>query len=407
MARRERHVLYPRASAFVLGVAWQTGSGRLWIFPWTLSFHFSMVMWCVVIGGGILLAIVVPSMRVNIIVLILVSFFLGVSRVDVSPIPKLRRIGDQLTVVRDASSGGDVSFLTSWREMVTTRIDQQLPADESALVVGILYGDGTLSKEQKNVFRSAGLMHIVAVSGSNVTIVVQCVTLLILGLGLRRRQTFWVTTLALIGFVGFVGFSSSVVRAALMSWLVLLAREVGRVASPFRLLLVAAVILLLVNPWSLLYDAGFALSFLAMWGILAWTPIFERWLSWVPKRFEMRTTLSMTLAATLMTAPYTAWMFQNLPLAGLAINVVALPLVPFIMGWGALLTLWSSWPGVEFFRTIVFGLVRSLEWVAGLSELVPWMQIPMKGLTLSVVACAYAVIIYLWFSVRRKGKLFH
>jgi competence protein ComEC len=323
---------------------------------------------------------------------VLAAFIFGLWRFDVARIPTIRRIDNHQFLVRKPDG---TSPFTRMRQALTSRIHAAMPASEAGLLAGILYGDDDLSTEMRNAFRSAGLTHIVAVSGSNVTVVVQFVSLAALSLGFRRRRAFWITTGILIAFVGFVGFSASVARAAFMGWLVLAARETGRLMDPWRLLLVAATMLLLIDPWQLRYDIGFALSFLAMWGLLAWAPIFERNLGWLPKRFEVRSSAAMTIAATLTTAPYVAWMFGRVPFAGLLTNIVVLPLLPFVMGWGALAAVWGGSAGHEVVAAPVTGLLRVIETVAKLADRVSWLAPYVHGLSFSTMAATYLLLIFL------------
>lgn len=394
--------LFPKSTGAVAGwmmISFVAGVGLHSAFKYS---HGSVFWWTAIFLSLVFLLLLQLPFRIKVGLLIILSFFVGLWRFDIDPVPKLRRIDDRLFVVKVENSG---SRLGRWRKVVTARISSALPRDEAALVTGILYGDGELSKAQRNLFRTSGLMHIVAVSGSNVTVVVQFISFVMLGIGLRRRQAFWGTTLALFFFVGFVGFAASVARAAFMGWLILLGREAGRIVSPARLLLVAATILLLIDPWQLFFDIGFALSFLAMWGLMAWTPVFEKWLKRMPNVFEFRRTLAMTLAATLMTSPYLAWMFQRISLAGIFTNVLALPLVPFVMAWGTLVGIWGSWPGSEVVSAPVLGLARAIQAVAGLADFFPALNLKIEAVKLSTLIATYGLIVYLWSLLREEKDL--
>ncbi|MBP9864122.1 ComEC/Rec2 family competence protein [Patescibacteria group bacterium] len=377
------------------------GIGLREIFPW-LSLASSEWM-ILLIGFSILVVLMWEYSRfTRSLALIVLAFFLGVWRVDIAPPPRVYVSNGSLMRVTSHSPGvWPWSWLQQYRSYLTSRINRALPEREATLVSGILYGDGIFSKQDKELFRSAGIMHIVAVSGSNVTVVVEFIILAMLTLNARRRVTFCVTSFALLLFTGFVGFSASVVRAALMAWLVLVAREVGRIPSSFRSLLVVGVFLLLIDPWALRYDIGFALSFLAMWGILAWVPLFQLYLRWLPERFFIRTSVAMTLAATLMTAPYIAWIFHRVSLAGLFTNVLILPLVPFIMLWGAGVMVLGQGP-FGLFAIPVIGLTRLVFWFAELSNIVPWLEIQSVSVSGVVICSVYVILLYLWLILRKK-----
>ncbi|MCI0479261.1 ComEC/Rec2 family competence protein, partial [Candidatus Uhrbacteria bacterium] len=393
-------------TAFILAVGLHSHWRFVW-FPswaWVTAFVALAVVTCFVVGarsprpGG-----AIPPIRPTFaVVLILLSFILGWWRVEAFSFPSFRRIGNHEIIVK---AKDETTMLARWRAFVTARIASAMPQEQATLISGILYGDQDLSKEQREAFVTSGLMHIVAVSGSNVTIVVQVLSFCLLGIGLRRRHAFIGTSVALILFVGFVGGAASVMRAAFMGWLLLVGREVGRLVSPFRLLLVAAVILLLVDPWQLLFSASFALSFLAMWGILAWPPVFERGLAFVPTWFGLRQTMAMTLGATIMTAPYLAWSFGRLTLLGLLSNLLALPLTPFAMGAGTLAAAWGPLPGAVLVSAPAAGIAQTIQSIAGLASYLPWLDLRVQGMDLSTCIATYALLVHLWRQYSDKNGL--
>lgn len=296
-------------------------------------------------------------------------------------------------------------WLARWRAFLTRRIQGVLPPDEAALMAGILYGEQNFSAEMHEDFKRAGLMHLVAVSGSNVTILVAICLSVALGLGLDRRRAFWAVSLALLAFVGFVGFSASVLRAAWMGWLVILARHVGRLPQTWRLLLVAAACLNAANPWQLAFDPGFALSFLATWGLLAWAPLFLRRLARVPQTLGLRETVATTLAATLMTAPYLAWAFGRLSLAGLFTNALALPLVPWAMAWGALAAAWGDWPGWRGLSLPAYGLANAIIRLGRASRLAPWLDLRVPNMEWAMLAAGYVWMSLWWRSMAKDAPV--
>ncbi len=296
-----------------------------------------------------------------------------------------------------------VAMLSAWHGWLTQRITALFPTEEGTLITGILYGDQSLSSDQRDLMQRAGLMHIVAVSGSNVTIVVSVLMAVVLACGFRRRHAFYVVTFGIIVFTLFVGSSSSVVRAAIMGWLVLLARHVGRAPKPSRILFLSAVGLATLNPWVLGFDAGFALSFLATWGLMVWTPIITEHVSWIPERFGLRETFATTAGATLMTLPYMGWVFGRMSFAGLLTNMLALPLVPFIMLWGAVAGVIG--PMIPLATIPAYGLTLLLERVAHLADLVPLLDVHLEQMDAGVMIGLYVLMAWIWFVLRGKTEL--
>jgi len=286
---------------------------------------------------------------------------------------------------------------------IRERAQDVFTPDEAILFTGILYGDRGLSKEWTARFRRAGLLHIIAVSGSNVTIVVVLVMSSLLAIGLPRRFAFVFLSVALMLFVLFVGCSASVIRAAIMGWLVELAPVVGRIPRPSRLLLVAASVFIWWHPWSLVFDAGFALSFLAMWGLLTWGRYFQNFFL---KRFSstlISEILGSTIGATLMTAPYLAWAFGNVTLFGLVTNLFALPLLPWIMASGVLAI---TAPSV-FTVLPARGFMEILFWIACLPDRFSFGTWSKLSPSFAFCATCYAVILVVWLYIQRKKRVIH
>ncbi|MFZ2803805.1 MAG: ComEC/Rec2 family competence protein [Patescibacteria group bacterium] len=360
-----------------------------------------LIVWPCVIG---LVLLPIPK-RVRLILVIGIACLFGFWRFDVAPRPKLRWIDGVPSEIRAPLTGEPFVTFSVWRDVVTQRIASAMPRDEATLVASMLYGDDNLSKSQKDAFELAGLMHIVAVSGSNVTFFIGFVLLILHALRLRRRTIFAIASCAIIAFVCFVGPTASILRAGFVGWLVLLAYEFGFLVRRGRLLLCAAVIILLIDPWQLGFDAGFAITFLALWGLLEWTPIFEHAFKWLPQRFGIRRLFAATSSATLMTIPYTIWAFHQLTLAGLLTNIFAWPLVPFVMGWGAVAAIWGNLPGAPFIAGPAYGLACAVEKIANLASLVPWLESNHVSMDFPMLLATYLLIVALWWKLRKPQKL--
>ena len=266
------------------------------------------------------------------------------------------------------------SLLAQSRKAITTHITTILPGDEGALLAGILYGDRGLSSESAQAFRFAGMTHIIAVSGSNVTIVVVCLVPLFLALGYRRRFAIVLSIIAILAFVLFVGASASVVRAAIMGSLALFGRAIGRRTNAARLLLIAGALLIAVSPWTLAFDAGFALSFLATAGLIAWSAPLSRKLTFIPERFGIREAAATTTAATLATFPYQLWAFSSASLAGLLTNLIVIPFLGATMGFGAIAVALAGF--IPLATLPASGLLRFMLAVANFSQRFPFLLVP-------------------------------
>jgi competence protein ComEC len=203
-----------------------------------------------------------------------------------------------------------------------------LPEPMASFSLGLLIGQrSNLPQELVAALTAVGLVHIVAVSGYNLTILVRAVSRLKLGSKYQKL----VFSLALIGtFVLITGFSASIVRAAIVSGLSLWAWYYGLKIKPVVLIAFTAAITGLINPFYVWSDLGWYLSFLAFFGVLVIAPLFAvRFFKKPPKLLTM--VVIETLAAEIMTLPLILMTFNQLSLIALVANAIIVPLVPLAM----------------------------------------------------------------------------
>lgn len=226
--------------------------------------------------------------------------------------------------------------------LVGRRIDQLWPEPQSSFMAGLLYGSRSgLPDELTANFSRTGVTHIIAISGYNISIVVTITMSLLINLGLYRPQAFWLTLFGIGLFVIFTGASASVVRAGVMGSLVLLAQYLGRLSAIGRVMVLALVIMLLINPLVLLWDAGFQLSFLATLGLVYLTPVLEylfrvNKFESVPVAKVLLNSIISTLAAIAATLPLILYQFGRLSMVAPLVNLLILWIIPWLMLFGFL-----------------------------------------------------------------------
>ena len=235
--------------------------------------------------------------------------------------------GRALTVKQEAAFG-----LQTLRDASGDALELALPEPEAGLAAGILVGlrervDRTLAAD----FATAGVSHVVAISGWNIAIVAGLVAAVLRG---RSRR---LVTLGILGtvvaYVVAAGASPSVVRAAVMAGVALMARESGRAGHAPAALGMAAALLLLVEP-AMIGDAGFRLSVMATAGLLAWAnPLSERLGRLGGGRIPgwLAEGLGISLAAQAATLPDVLATFGRLSLVSPVVNLAVVPLVPAAM----------------------------------------------------------------------------
>lgn len=222
-------------------------------------------------------------------------------------------------------------WVHSWRDHLTQRLADRLPLPRAALLCAIVYGDGSrLSQEQADLFRRAGVSHLLVASGTNVALLVAWIC----WLGARWgwgpvRCAGWGLMLVPL-YVGLTGASPAMVRAGAMGWLALLARWSGHTLEVGRSLALGSLGVLLWDP-DYLWDAGFQLSFAAVASLVWLLPRVRAWVWWTP--------LAASLACSLGVLPISLMTFHTAqPLAPLA-NLWMGPLVEGLLPVGLLLSL--------------------------------------------------------------------
>lgn len=236
--------------------------------------------------------------------------------------------------------GNPVSTLVlSFKEKLRTSVNQNLAPPQSVILEGIILGEeGRMAESLKEKFNITGLRHITAVSGMHITILSAVLMQLLIGFGFWRKQAFYLTIILLFLFIVMVGLPSSAVRAGIMGGFFLFSQKIGRKNSAGRTIIFAAAIILIFNPLLLRFDVGFQLSFLAVAGIIYLNPIFLNWFKIIPEKefLNLRSIISMTLAAQIFTLPILVYNFGRISLVGLLANILILPFISLLTGMGFL-----------------------------------------------------------------------
>jgi competence protein ComEC len=269
--------------------------------------------------------------------------------------------------------------LESFRQSSGDALQRVLPEPEGGLAAAILIGlRDRVDKDVAADFTTAGVSHIVAISGWNIAIVAATIAALLGGFFSRRRRAI-VTLGAIVAYTLFAGASPSVVRAAVMAAVALFAAESGRGPRVTVGLAWAVVGMIVLTP-ATVADVGFQLSATATAGLVAWaTPLsrrLEEAAPWLPG--PVRESLGISLAAQAATLPIVLLAFGRLALISPLANLLAVPLVPTAMAAGALayvagwLTILGAphWIG-GLIAMPAWALLAGLIWIVHLTASVP------------------------------------
>jgi len=277
-------------------------------------------------------------------------------------------------------------------------------------MAGILLGvESGIPLDVQEAFKATGTSHVIAISGFNIAILAGLFTLFFSRL-LGRWRGAVVAALGIAFYTVLVGAGASVVRAALMGWLSLLAVQIGRRQNGLNSLAIVAALMAVFNP-TILWDVGFQLSFLATLGLVLYAdPVqqaFKRLaVRYLPSHLVERLAgpvgeyILLTLAAQVLVLPVMAYHFQRLSLTMLVANPLILPVQPAVMILGGLAVLagvvfqplgqalaYLAWPWVAY-------TIRVVEGLSG----IPGGEVSLGSIQLFSVAVFYSLLFLLTFA---------
>ena len=221
--------------------------------------------------------------------------------------------------------------LLSLKQAFMTRLEQVVPEPQVGLGEGLLLGvKQALGEDIENNFRRTGIIHIVVLSGYNVMLVVTFFMLIFSRL-LSPRKRVVAGIIAIVCFALLVGLSATVVRASIMASLLLFAQGFSRQYDVMRALFFAGAMMLVLNPYLLVYDIGFQLSFMATLGLLLITPHFESTIVTGASKLRLTDFFFATLATQIAVLPLLLFHIGEVSIVAIVVNVLVLPVVPLAM----------------------------------------------------------------------------
>ncbi len=236
-----------------------------------------------------------------------------------------------IEVLEGGKGNSFLSFLFDTKVAFKTKLNLYIAEPAAALGQGLLLGvKQALGEELETAFRKTGIIHIVVLSGYNIMLVVSFVMVLLRPVSQREIKLI-IGVLAICSFALLVGLSATVLRACFMAIVLLMALTFKRLYLGLRILLLAAAVMVFMNPLLLVYDVGFQLSFLATLGLLLLTPQLERLFRVLPAAYGVRSLLAATLGAQIAVLPLLLYQVGEFSVVSLIVNLLVLPVVPLAM----------------------------------------------------------------------------
>ncbi len=306
--------------------------------------------------------------------------------------------------------------LIDLRSRLSGALSDALPEPEASLAGGILLGARSqIPQDLKDDMNATGTSHLVAVSGQNVTLVA-ALLMAVLAWIIGRRPAAWLALAGILVYAALVGAQPSVLRAAIMGGLYVVAIALGRQNTAPIALLIAAAGMMAFDP-QLAHDVSFQLSFAATLGLIALSPLLrdraESLVSRWPAVHDLPLTrpaiemAAVTTAAIAFTLPITAVNFHRISLAAPLANLFAVPafiavamtsaltaLVGVIVGDAGFLV-WLAWPPAAYMIAVV-------RFFADL----PLASVELRGVTTAHAVAYYAILLGgVWLLARRPVAL--
>ena len=261
-----------------------------------------------------------------------------------------------------------------------------------------------ISDELRNIFAKVGLSHMIAISGLHMAIIVWLLQSFLIALGLSRKSSLWFLIVILFIYLFMIGFPSSALRASLMVIILLLGPFLGRSTESIYSLILVVDIFTLFNPYLLLYDIGFQLSFLAVLGLLYYVNFFNKYLVFIPQRFKIREVLSVTLAAQVFTWPIIVYNFGIFSLIAPLANFLVLPFLPLVLVLSVILSIFGFWTVLaNIIAWPLFIILKIIIYSSELLSRVPYAFVNLNNFSLSYMLLALFFMIIITVILKPKS----
>lgn len=275
------------------------------------------------------------------------------------------------------------------------------PKNEMGLIIGMMIGETKdISEDVLENFKTTGITHLIAVSGSNVVYVVVLVQFLFKKF-FGKRATYFISIFFLILFILISGASASVCRATLMIILSICADIFFLKSDTFSNILTSAFILILLNPL-VIYDVGFILSFGGTLGIVLLSKDFTKFFK---KLGKLNETLSVTCSAQLILAPIMMYYFNTFSILSIVTNIIVVPISGSItiLGFAVFIISKISFPIAKLIANSLYVLATFTIWVANIFSKVPFSLIRTITPNVLEIFLFYLVVFY-FANLKVRGK---
>jgi len=243
------------------------------------------------------------------------------------------------------------------RKEIIQTFERILPKQESALLSGIVLGEKDFDKKFQENLKQSGMTHIVALSGYNISVVLYGI-MTIVTFFISRKKGLWIALGGVVLFTLMTGGEASIVRAAIMGSIAILAKYKAKRMDVHNAVLGAGACMTLVNPSVLLFDIGFQLSFLALLGLVYITPIVSLLYKNPENSFlGIKENFAQTISAQFAVLPILFYSFGFVSFISIISNIFILSILPVVTFLGFCIAF------VSFFSMILAQIIGYITYI--------------------------------------------
>jgi competence protein ComEC len=216
--------------------------------------------------------------------------------------------------------------IINFKNTIKYKIKDNYDYPYNAFITALILGDKSLMPDSfNNLFRRAGISHIIVVSGYHVALFLGIISSILSKLNLNKKKSFFVILFFLIFFSIMTGLSASVIRASIMNIFSQMAILFGRKKSPIITLTATATIMIFLNTKILTNDLGFQLSFLSTIAIYYLVPVFQKLFKKLPDFLGFKEAFIVSLSCYLLTFPCVFLSFKSFSVVSILTNILISP----------------------------------------------------------------------------------
>lgn len=309
----------------------------------------------------------------------------------------------------------------SFRNGLTESINEIFPTEIAQELTACLTGDTVnMDSELKNQFKRSGLSHLLAVSGLHLSIISFVVLYIFKCLRIRKRISYSVSTVIIVLFMIMTGFSPSVVRAGIMTIVIMVGKIINKEADSLNSLGFACLLMCLVKPYAAV-DIGFMLSVAATFGLIVFMPILQAFFRRkLDKKIEndraksvlgyVADSFAMSFAALIPTMPIALIFFKEISLVSPISNLLVVQLFSYFMIFGGLTAMIAQVGFLVFlskpFEIITLLLGKVINGIIGFMSDLSFATIKLPYTFVSLWICAVLLITAFALYLKKNTQLF-